>query len=442
MLANDLKQLYGAITRKLHFTFYEITEECEVGMTFELMNSRGKDLSVLELLKNYLMHWVSRNTTASTERNTLTALINKHWKDTYTNLGSCDGDEDQCLRIAWTLYCDHSPANWIGYDGFKGDNHIPLRNFEKRTKADVQKFIGEFTTWLAVISRHYAIITKPTRANTFSHDEMVWLTKIHNTWNIANFLPLMVAARIRCEKGSIEKSDYRDLLKALECYAYRVFLFEGRRSNAGKSNFYSWSSDVFAANCDLRTIVNQIHHLVRYYASEESFVAKCAEPTDWYARRNLLRYTLFEYELERLDTEGKGKAPLLAFDQLNDSTIEHILPQNPGNESHWKKVWSADEMKRCLHDIGNLVLTQNNSNYRNFDFARKRGSPGISPSYCDSDIRQERKISNFSDWTPKEFKERRSELVTWIIGRWKSEGHEGGATLEVIDVADEDKIGT
>jgi len=54
-----LKELFLAVTQRLHFTFYKIEDECEIGMTFELMNSRGKGLSVLELLKNYLMHWVS-----------------------------------------------------------------------------------------------------------------------------------------------------------------------------------------------------------------------------------------------------------------------------------------------------------------------------------------------------------------------------------------------
>ena len=56
-----LKDLFDAITRKLNFSFYTIEVESEIGMTFELMNSRGKDLSTLELLKNYLMHWVYRN---------------------------------------------------------------------------------------------------------------------------------------------------------------------------------------------------------------------------------------------------------------------------------------------------------------------------------------------------------------------------------------------
>lgn len=95
-----LKELFQALTGKLHFTFYEIEEECEIGMTFELMNSRGKNLSVLELLKNYLMHWASRNAQINGTSEALTRVLNQHWKTTYTNLGTCSGSEDQCLRVA------------------------------------------------------------------------------------------------------------------------------------------------------------------------------------------------------------------------------------------------------------------------------------------------------------------------------------------------------
>lgn len=180
-----LKNLFQAITQKLHFTFYTIEEECEIGMTFELMNSRGKELSVLELLKNYLMHWISRNVSEEANRKSLTLLINKNWKDTYTNLGLCDGDEDQCLRVAWTLYCSHTPANWIGYDGFKGEDYIPLRNFQKRSKTDTKAFVEQFADGLAKVSSLYAAVTNPTTSNALSLDEKMWLTKIHNagkTW--------------------------------------------------------------------------------------------------------------------------------------------------------------------------------------------------------------------------------------------------------------------
>jgi len=434
-----LKKIHNAVTQKLRFTFYVIEEECEIGMTFELMNSRGKGLSVLELLKNYIMHWVSRNEVDVSERMSLTTLINKNWKDTYTNLGSCTGDEDQCLRIAWTLYCNHSPKNWIGYDGFKGDDVIPLRNFTtKRTKAQTKEFIARFADGLAEISSHYAIITSPRADNTVSRDELLWLTKIHHTGNIANFLPLMVAARKNRCGGKMSEEDYISHLRALECYAYRVFLYNGRRSNSGKSSFHRWGSEIFTKPETICDVISAIHDLTRYLAPEESFRIMNASPCNWYETRNRLRYTLFEYELHLLKTEGKGKQPHLLWEQLNDSTIEHILPQNPEKNSHWLSVWNTDDFKACVHDIGNLVMTQNNSNYLRFEFIRKRGMPGQSPSYSNSDIRQERKIAIFSDWSPKEFRERRSEITAWIIDRWKTEGGTTATMIEIVDEADED----
>ncbi len=434
-----LKDIYQAVTQKLHFTFYTIEEECEIGMTFELMNSRGKDLSVLELLKNYLMHWVSRNEIDVEQRSILTALINKNWKDTYTNLGSCDGDEDQCLRIAWTLYCNHSPKNWIGYKGFKGDDYIPLRTFTNRTKAETKTFIASFANGLAEISSHYASITSPTISNTLSRDELLWLTKIHHTGNIANFLPLMVAARKHRERRHISEQDYIALLKALECYAYRVFLFEGRRSSAGKSSFHRWGYEILIKSQSLPDVNASVHALTRYYASEESFANENNKPSNWYGTRNRLKYTLFEYELHLMATDGNGKHDL-KWEQLSDSTIEHILPQTPKENSHWNEVWSSDDFKACVHDIANLVLTQNNSNYLNFEFSRKKGKPGLDPSYSDSDIRQERKISSFPDWTPKEFKERRKELQAWINQRWKTESDMDTQLKEIDEEEDVDGV--
>jgi hypothetical protein len=436
-----LKELFHAITQKLHFTFFTIEEECEIGMTFELMNSRGKGLSVLELLKNYLMHWVSRNETDEAVRNSMTQLINKNWKDVYTNIGTCTGNEDQCLRIAWTLYCNHSPQNWIGYDGFKADGYIPLRNFTaKRTKIMTKDFIMLFADGLSEISSHYASITSPTDKNTVSTGELLWLTKIHHTENIANFLPLIVAARKHRLEGSISDTDYIALLKALECFAYRVFLFDGRRSNAGKSNFHRWGSEVFNKTRALHEVNASIYELVRYYAPEDSFTNANAAQNDWYARKYLLRYTLFEYELNLLQSEGKGKLPHLKWEDLNDSTIEHILPQTPEENSHWKSVWSPEDIQKSEHDIGNLVLTQNNSNYKNFEFVRKKGAPGVSPSYSNSDIRQERKIAAYADWTPSEFDLRRTEIVTWINDRWKTEIDGIVPQVLVDDEADEDSV--
>ena len=436
-----LKELYDALSRKLAFTTYTIEEECEIGMTFELMNSRGKELSILELLKNYFMHWVSRNVDDEMERNSLTGLINKNWKDTYTNIGSCAGNEDQCLRIAWTLYCSHTPKKWTGYDGFKQDEYIPLRNFNNKSKEDTKQFLEEFSNGLADISKHYSHIISPKAEDTLSKDEFTLLMKIH-TGNIANFLPLMVVARMHRESKIISDPDYSDLLKALERYAYRVFLFEGKRSNAGISNFYSWASEIFRQKSSIQNVVSQINSLINYYASEESFIEKVSKPFDWYSSRNLLRYTLFEYELHLLSSEGKGKEPHLKWEDIRDSTIEHILPQTPDGNSSWKQIWSQEEIKTYTHDIGNLVLTQNNSSYLNFEFMHKKGNPGVSPGYSNSDIRQERKISSFDDWKLEDLKKRRAEITEWIIKRWGKPDYQALHTeeIEIQEELDGDEI--
>ncbi|MHB1458208.1 MAG: DUF262 domain-containing protein [Armatimonadota bacterium] len=435
-----LRDLHYAITQNLHFTFYAIEEECEIGMTFELMNSRGKPLSALELLKNYLMHWIYRNEDDLSKRNGMTALVNMNWKDIYANLASCKGSENQCLRIAWTLYCNHSPKTWEGYNGFKADDYIPLRRFtEKKSKSDVCEFIIRFVDGLAEISHHYDVITCPTDKNTNSQDELQWLTKIHHTGNIANFLPLLVAARIRRESDLDAEADYIALLKALECYAYRVFLYNGRRSNTGISSFYRWGDEVFTRIQSLRNVIGSVYFLIRYYAPDESFASGNAKPANWYGARHRLRYTLFEYELYLLEIEGK-KHPNLTWEQLNDSTIEHILPQTPDAKSHWKLMWSDEDIRSSLHDIANLVLTHDNNRYGNHEFERKKGRAGESPSYSDSNIQQERRISRFHDWTPKQFAKRRKELMAWINNRWKTEITQVAVPLDVDDDLDDDII--
>jgi hypothetical protein len=318
------------------------------------------------------------------------------------------------------LYCSHTPKNWSGYDGFKKDPYIPLRNWQVKSQSDTKDFILRFADGLAAISKHYANVISSTDSNTLSAEEHTWLTKIHHSANVANFLPLIVAARMHRENDRISEADYADCLKALECYAYRVFLHEAKRSNAGKSKLYSWAWDVFRKPGGIRNVTAGVYGLIEFYASEQAFLGRNANPMNWYSRRNLLRYTLFEYELHLLATEGKHKKPALAWKQLGDSTFEHILPQNPKENSHWKEVWNETDTGTYLHDIGNLVLTQNNSNYLNFEFMRKKGAPGISPSYCNSDIRQERKIASLDDWRPAELSTRRQDLVQWIAERWKT----------------------
>lgn len=429
-----LRDLFDAIIRKLNFSFYPIEVESEIGMTFELMNSRGKNLSSMELLKNYLMYWVYRNILDNSEKEDFTSKINKTWKEVYVNIAKCNGSESQCLRIAWTLFVNYTPKNWNGYSGFKSDEVIPLRNFNSKSKEDVKEFLLKFVDGLALISKHYSAIIKPNN-NSFDENELNLLTKIRNAGNIANYLPLMVASRIKKETNEVTKDDYFDLLKSLEIFSYRVFLWEGKRSNAGLSKFYRWADDVFSSKHSLKSVTDWIYGTINWYSPENGFRKSLTEDFfGWYHYRRLLKYTLFEYELFLL--KGKNK-PKLNWEDLTDSTIEHILPQNPDSNSNWLIKWTDEERKKYLHDVSNLVLTKDNSRYSNFEFDRKKGIAGSGFSYSNSDIRQERKIAEYDDWTPDTCKKRREELTNWVIKNWGIDKHYQEPIVDVIEEDDE-----
>jgi hypothetical protein len=427
-----LRYLFDAIVMKLNFSFYPIEVESEIGMTFELMNSRGKDLSSLELLKNYLMYWVYRNINDEIEKQDFTNLINKTWREVYQNIARCNGSEGQCLRIAWTLYVDYTPKNWKGYAGFKNDNVIPLRDFSIKSKDEIKTFLHFFIDGLALISKHYSVIVGVSSKN-YKEDE--FLSKIKNAGNIANFLSLMVATRIGVEDGNINEQEYLIFLKSLELYSYRVFLWEGKRSNAGISKFARWADDIYKKRQNLLTITDWIYATVNWYSNENKFRKSLETKGGWYQKRRLLKYTLFEYELYLLS--GKNP-PKITWDDLTDSTIEHILPQTPAPNSIWLQKWSKEDFEIYLHDISNLVLTKDNSRYLNFDFERKKGTSGDGFCYSNSEISQERKISKYEDWTVVEANNRRNEFIIWILKNWGIDKYISTITNDVEENEDDD----
>ncbi len=426
-----LEKRYDAMTKRLFFSLYTIEEESEIGMTFELMNSRGKDLSVLELLKNYLMYWVYRNT-SEPDRTDLTNTINKTWREVFANVAGCKGSESQCLRIAWILYVSHIPKNWNGYAGFKEKRVIPIRGFNSKEERDeTQHFIQRFIGGLSEVSFHYNSLL----SNISSKEEKRWVTKLMHAGNTANFLPLMVAAKSKLSSGKVTSSQYIELLKCLERYSYRVFLYNGRRRNAGVSSFYRWAYELYNDRQPIDSISSWVCDLCNYYLEEGRFRADVERTSDWYSYRNLLKYTLYEYEIALLEREGGIATPKIAWSDLTDATIEHILPQTP--KGKWIEVWSEKERERYTHDISNLVLTFDNSHYSNFEFDRKRGSAGSDYCYANSDIRQERKIASYPTWDAHTCQQRKEELSAWIIKRWGMDRHFHEIAVNEVDDGDE-----
>ncbi|MCE7698567.1 MAG: DUF262 domain-containing protein [Methanobacterium paludis] len=102
-----LNSMLEKITQSLIFTLYEVEDNAEVGVIFEVMNDRGKPLSELEKVKNFLIYLTGKISEDDNASEELVKTINNDWKDILENLSvagmSKNEDEDRFLRLNYIL---------------------------------------------------------------------------------------------------------------------------------------------------------------------------------------------------------------------------------------------------------------------------------------------------------------------------------------------------
>lgn len=126
------------------------------------------------------------------------------------------------------------------------------------------------------------------------------------------------------------------------------------------------------------------------------------------------------YVLLRLD-RALGDAS--AKYDLDTITVEHVLPQNPRDDSQWVVNFSTPADRAWTHRIGNLLLLprRKNSEASNWDFDDKKkkyftSKKGISTYALTSQVLKE------ASWTPEVVARRHDELLAVLKAVWSLVG--------------------
>ena len=153
-----LRELHRKVTTQLHFNLYEVKEEAEVGIIFEVMNDRGKQLTDLEKVKNYLLY-ASSSLVGVSEANkkALAKSVNDAWGKILRQLMdarlSTPANENQLLRSHWLLQYDPRPRKWEGSKSIR-------RKFDLRQKEHHTELLGnlrDYVQKLRDLAPHSAI---------------------------------------------------------------------------------------------------------------------------------------------------------------------------------------------------------------------------------------------------------------------------------------------
>lgn len=99
----------------------------------------------------------------------------------------------------------------------------------------------------------------------------------------------------------------------------------------------------------------------------------------------------------------------------NYITVEHVLPQNPSDDSQWKKDFTDEEREYWTNKLANLVLIskRKNSALGNLDFEEKKKV--YLSKRIDAFNGNKVFIEQNLEWTPKVLEKRQQELIDLLL---------------------------
>lgn len=442
-----LTDLYLKASTRLKVTLYQVETTAEVGVIFEVMNNRGKLLSELEKVKNYLLY---AGSTISLPHN-LSQVVNDTWAEIFRQLMAAgldqSVDEDQLLRAHWLTYFDPQPREYHGSQSIKAE--FDIRKFRDNHRALLDGLV-RYAEGLRQSCVAYCDARSPERSTSFASlgnqqgfqaDIRFWSAKLTRTGFVAPFLPLLIATRLRF--GS-DGRKYLELVRLCELFAFRVNRLLSRRSDAGQARLFRAANELQSGGISFDEALDRVYVVLQELAPDNEVTNKFGqEYFNWYDWAGL-RYFLYEYE-EHIASQ-KGTAPKVSWDEVRrrekQDTIEHILPQS-AFDHYWRDRFDSSARGRYVNDLGNLTLTKNNASYSNKPFPDKRGrTDQTTPCYANSPLFIERQLASLEDWTPEEIERRKGRLVRWALERWKSEARQvtGEPVADTID-GDEENSG-
>ncbi|HJL78298.1 MAG TPA: DUF262 domain-containing protein [Candidatus Marinimicrobia bacterium] len=320
-----IEQLLNKITNKLMVNFYEVGDEAEVGVIFEVMNDRGKPLSQLEKVKNYLIYLTYKVSSSVHDSTQLVGKINDAWKTIFQNLMDAGrvstGDEDQLLRFHWIIGYDPDPRNYDIHKSIKKE--ISMKKLKSQ---QCYRSISKYISSLKEASLVYRDLFNPESDKSFygfddkKRNEIISLTnRINRLGQQATVFPLLMSARIKLKK---DPDSFLKIIQLSEVFIFRVYTLSGYRSNAGINRSYRIANELHKSKkLSIDDVLNNIKSWIKQYANDDDYVMKSLteEDYDYYTWRGI-KYFLYEYE--RYNVESMNASMKLNWNELQKKDVK------------------------------------------------------------------------------------------------------------------------
>ena len=358
--------------RVVHVTVKSIDDAYTI---FEVLNSKGKDLTPVDIIKNLIFSVLTTDVPLDT--------ASDKWGNLRKNMSNCEEDLLTFYRHFWLSKYSFSTSKKL------------VRDFKKHIDRDSQSYL-EFINDLEINSQWYGKISKPKQEDWIREDIFVFYSlDALNTFNTTQVKSFLLAVFWAKQNDSIYRKDYLKILSFLEYFHFvftaicssRASSLERRYSVYARKIRESSSKDNTRVILD-ELISNLTQDLPSYNVFEEEFLNK--KYTSAYTKDK----KLIQYILNKLEFYYGGTDEL----RLREPTIEHIYSESE-NEDYIGMIGNLLPLGGALNsEIGNASFNEKHQNYR-------RSSYLTTKKFVE-------KYSETTDWNKNEIESRTKEIAS------------------------------
>ncbi len=367
------------VTERLVFISVRVQDQLSAYTVFETLNARGLELTETDLLKNYLLSLADRLSKSQMEP------VLRQW-----------------VRITARAGIASFP-NFLRHHLNSHREYVRQKQLFKTIKRDI-----------TTIDHVFALLDRLEKDAAWfealgDHSSEFWLdyhgaseqVRVLNLFNVSQFTPFVLAAKDIFTSSS-------DIVEILRYCAVLSVRFNGvsRRSTHLLEEIYNRAA-LEIRRGSAKTLAGVRQALRPIYIPDEEFAA------DFSALRlknrstsgKRLRYLLakIEKQLSQIDIS----------DEAMTATVEHILPENPG-ETDWEH-FSAEAHERSYERLGDYSLLERGLNSQqtgNASFAEKL------KVYTQSQYQTSKELTQYSDWREETIVRRQTYLANVAKAVW------------------------
>jgi hypothetical protein len=380
-----LMDLLAIVRNRLTVIFHEIEDEGLVYTVFEVLNSRGLDVTWFDKLKSLLMALVFEHGDKGSKRTTIEEL-HELWKRIYTTIGLRQTLNKETLRFAGTLVADTCPNRPLSEED--AVEVLTTRCGRKSKK------VVECTKWLLRVTQ--------------VEDRLLGNHRLRAPTEIVQARLVAIAILLR----GFEQDEELAVLRAWENVTFRIFGFgsEDARKKVGEYVRLGWR--IINEHLSPSEIQDELRGIGADYPVKEAVKGLVNSDCYW-GWGEQLRYFFFRYDEYLAKTAGQA----LNASQWNkiwadepSKSIEHIRPRSKGSED-------PNTSGIFVHRLGNLMMLPPGLNSK-----LQANDPRVkAKDYKSCGLLQAIEVArmvNGGKWDLAALEKREKRLIKWAAKEW------------------------